>query len=527
MLSNFAHGMSSQELVVEVELTISAKSLLNKDVMSKSDPICLVYIQLPNNSTWQEHGRTEVMKNNCNPEFATKIIIGYRFEEQQKLKFKIYDIDGSSPVLDDHDFLGEAECSLGQIVSSVNFVTALRHPSFKSKGQLFIRAEEIDDSPKEEVEFLFSAEGFKKSGFFSKPDPFLEIFRENTVVHRTAFIKNNCNPQWPKFTVPMRALCTKNGQDVKLLLRSWNYNKNGNHKLLGEIDVTRNGICNAPQTFNLMNKGKISGKLYVKEAVPKRTYSFLDYVMGGTRLNCTIAIDFTASNGSPNTMGSLHYMGPSPTAYEQALQSVVSIIQDYDSDKQFPVLGFGAKIPPNGSLSHEFFVNMSSNPYCTGVEGVIEAYRNCLPVVQLHGGTHFAPVINHVTRFASTYPNGDHYFILLILTDGAISDMHDTKEAIIAASHLPISIIIVGIGNADFSSMMELDSDNRTLNLNGKFAIRDIVQFVAFRDFLSGADSDWASRELARALLAEVPTQFLAFMKYKNITPKGEGSHLI
>lgn len=225
--------------------------------MSKSDPICLVYIQLPNNSTWQEHGRTEVMKNNCNPEFATKIIIGYRFEEQQKLKFKIYDIDGSSPVLDDHDFLGEAECSLGQIVSSVNFVTALRHPSFKSKGQLFIRAEEIDDSPKEEVEFLFSAEGFKKSGFFSKPDPFLEIFKENTVVHRTAFIKNNCNPQWPKFTVPMRALCTKNGQDVKLLLRSWNYNKNGNHKLLGEIDVTRNGICNAPQTFNLMNKVKL------------------------------------------------------------------------------------------------------------------------------------------------------------------------------------------------------------------------------------------------------------------------------
>lgn len=40
-------------------------------------------------------------------------------------------------------------------------------------------------------------------------------------------------------------------------------------------------------------QGKISGKLYVKEAVPKRTYSFLDYVMGGTRLNCTIAIDFT------------------------------------------------------------------------------------------------------------------------------------------------------------------------------------------------------------------------------------------
>jgi hypothetical protein len=64
-------------------------------------------------------------------------------------------------------------------------------------------------------------------------------------------------------------------------------------------------------------------------------------------------------------------MGPSPTLYEQALQSVVSIIQDYDSDKQFPVLGFGAKLPPDGILSHEFFVNLTSSPFCAGVEGYI------------------------------------------------------------------------------------------------------------------------------------------------------------
>ena len=62
-------------------------------------------------------------------------------------------------------------------------------------------------------------------------------------------------------------------------------------------------------------------------------------------------------------------MGPTPTLYEQALQSVVSIISDYDSNKQFPVLGFGAKIPPTGELSHEFFVNMTPSPYCSGVGG--------------------------------------------------------------------------------------------------------------------------------------------------------------
>ena len=63
-------------------------------------------------------------------------------------------------------------------------------------------------------------------------------------------------------------------------------------------------------------------------------------------------------------------MGPTRTFYEEALLSVVTIIQDYDSDKHFPVLGFGAKIPPNGVLSHEFFVNLTSNPHCSRVEGM-------------------------------------------------------------------------------------------------------------------------------------------------------------
>lgn len=76
-----------------------------------------------------------------------------------------------------------------------------------------------------------------------------------------------------------------------------------------------------------------------------------------------------ASNGAPNEPNSLHYMGPTPTLYERALQSVVTIIQDYDSDKHYPVLGFGAKIPPVGTLQHEFFVNLTKNPFCAGVGG--------------------------------------------------------------------------------------------------------------------------------------------------------------
>ena len=52
------------------------------------------------------------------------------------------------------------------------------------------------------------------------------------------------------------------------------------------------------------------------------------------------------------------------------------------------------------------------------------------------------------------------YHVLLILTDGVIHDMQVTKQLIVQASELPLSIIIVGVGGGDFGQMEELDSDD-------------------------------------------------------------------
>lgn len=100
--------------------------------------------------------------------------------------------------------------------------------------------------------------------------------------------------------------------------------------------------------------------------------------------------------------------------------------------------------------------------------------------------------------------------------------MYDTKEAIVEASSLALSIIVVGIGNADFNAMEELDSDNCVLTApSGRTAQRDIVQFVPFNQFLSaGFNRDVARLHLAREVLREIPDQFMGFMKSKNINPK-------
>ncbi|XP_053714389.1 copine-3-like isoform X3 [Synchiropus splendidus] len=265
---------------------------------------------------------------------------------------------------------------------------------------------------------------------------------------------------------------------------------------------------------------KNSGVVSVKLCQVVKEYTFLDYIMGGCQLNFTVAVDFTGSNGDPRSPSSLHYISPhGVNEYLSAIWSVGNVIQDYDSDKMFPAFGFGAQIPPTWQVSHEFPLNFNmSNPFCAGVEGIVEAYRVCLPQVKLYGPTNFSPIINHVACFAKQalqQTTASQYFVLLIITDGVITDMDDTRSAIVNASRLPMSIIIVGVGGADFTAMEFLDGDDgRLRSQTGESAMRDIVQFVPFRQFQNSP-----KEALAKSVLAEVPGQLMEFCNTMKLKP--------
>lgn len=188
----------------------------------------------------------------------------------------------------------------------------------------------------------------------------------------------------------------------------------------------------------------------------------------------------------------------------------------------FEILGFGAKIPPNGEISHQFPLNGNpKQPHCSSIDEILLHYENCLKTVELYGPTNFAPVINNTIAIASEFQDGKHYFVLLIITDGIISDMKETKHAVISASSLPISIIIVGVGNANFNRMDQLDSDELRLRVDGRYAERDIVQFVPLNKFLKSNKSTKikSNAELAKNVLAEIPYQFVSYMEKVGYKP--------
>jgi hypothetical protein len=53
-----------------------------------------------------------------------------------------------------------------------------------------------------------------------------------------------------------------------------------------------------------------------------------------------------------------------------------------------------------------------------------------------------------------------NYYVLILLTDGSIDDYDDTVDKIVQASNLPLSIVLVGLGNGDFTLLKKLDQDN-------------------------------------------------------------------
>ena len=259
-----------------------------------------------------------------------------------------------------------------------------------------------------------------------------------------------------------------------------------------------------------------SGTINVIKCEVEKQPSVLDFIQGGCEMNLVVAIDFTASNGDPKLATSLHYRNPlSPNEYIKAIKAIGEVLSQYDSDQRFPCFGFGASV--NRVVSHCFPLNGNeANPEVHGVQGVLDAYADILNKVTLQGPTNFAQIIRKAASYATQCSQQDQrYVILLIITDGEISDMNATVNEIVAASVLPLSIVIVGVGNANFQKMDILDADDEPLiSSNGKKMARDIVQFVPFRDFRNAHYS-----KIAEVTLQEIPDQVLGYFKSMRITP--------
>ena len=504
-----------------ISIHVAAKNLPKLDIGSESDPLCVLFAL--NNGRYEEVDRTEVIWDNPNPNWVKTFKTMYVFETHQPLRFALYDCDSEKGSLENHDFIGFVDTTVQHLGSNLSqdLELPIKDKNGKDvKGKFVITAEQTTTSSSV-VNFSITVENLRKLKLFSRNNPYLIISKpsesgRNLPVFRSEVVPKTSTCTFKRFSIPMNALC--NGElQTPIVLSIFDYRS-------GKLDVLNGSTTLAVQTlmenqgtkFPLLDNRKEIGYIKINQIDIVQKPTFVDYLRSGLQLNLVTAIDFTASNRDPRDPQSLHHLNPNQlNQYENCILSVGNVLCPYDSDQQFPVFGFGGKI--NGILSHCFPLTFQpENPNVLGLDGILNAYRNSVSMVQLSGPTCFAPIIRAATELSHlSFQESHTYTILLIITDGVINDMVETIDAIVIATDAPLSIIIVGVGNADFSLMNQLDADETPLrSSNGIVMKRDIVQFVPFRSFLNSQ-----GYSLAAEVLAEVPSQVDEFCRSHGFIP--------
>ncbi|ORX82968.1 copine-8 [Anaeromyces robustus] len=550
---------TGKNICSKVEIRISCKDLPKFDTFSKSDPKVFIFIEKKNytgndvTSLWEKIDSTEVVKNNENPVFTKSFFIDYYFEMIQNLRFVVFDMDSDSEEWAKNDYIGYVEKTLGDLISGSNkdvytcdlltsIPSGIKVNNSKARKvvktpKLFVTIHEVNASPYD-MFFDISGSNLDKMDTFGKSDPFIVISRiedngSKVKVFETSVIKNTLNPVWKNLEIA-ETVFNGGDPDKTLIFDVYDWDKNSENDLIGSFKTTsrmlfdqkRYEIINEKKKEKKGSKYTNSGVITFDKVERTKKFTFMDFPMGGTEMAVSFAIDFTASNGEQTSPESLHYNKPdydpnnfyTLNEYQKAISSIGFVLEPYDSNRYMEIYGYGAKFFNRPKVEFDCALTGDQNqPSVYSVAGILNTYHNVLQTVDLYGPTNFSPIIRRITNEAKENlppPYQDQplskYHILTIITDGIISDMEKTKEAIIDACDAPLSIIIVGVGKEDFSKMNELDGDDKVLKYQNKASTRDIVQFVPLSKYIADPSL------LAAETLKEIPNQLLEFAtKYK------------
>ena len=426
--------------------------------------------------------------------FEKFFVCEYYFEKQQNLQITIY--KNNYPI--------NINTTLGCIIGSRRSTYIYK---FDGNETLIIKGEKMgknDDIL--DVKFCLKENGYEQSNYFYNNKLIYIITCKDKKIYLSEEISNE-----GKFDPIQIPTC--------LLLPFYTVSfYNSYNQLVTSFNKTIQDINNSNDKLQLKIPIANNNYLFLYDySEITLNYTFLDYIRAGVRICLSIGIDFTGSNGHPLDEGTLHSIkGNQPNDYERAIQYCGDIVAYYDYDQMFPVYGFGAVV--KGSYNKEasmcFNLNFLDNPEIYTIANVIKAYHECIEKdkITFSGPTEFAPIIQAV--ISRINEKDFNYHILMILTDGVIDDLQETIDALVYASVLPLSVIIVGIGNEDFKKMEVLDGDHVPLvSSNGNKRMRDLVQFVAFSKY----NND--EKALASEVLAEIPKQIVEYYKFKNLNP--------
>ena len=236
-----------------VELSVFCTNLKDKDVFSKSDPVCLLFEN--RGGRWLEIGRTEMILNNLNPRWTKKFYINRNSQEDhqssQDLKFEVYDWDNQSQQTNRQDFLGRAEVNIATILTSPGkqLSSSLKNGG---GGKITIMAEEIHFNAREKLRLQLEAHKLDRMDFLGSSDPYYLLYKKMAngqwaLVYKSEVIKNNCNPRWLIMERSVAELCNGDYQR-ELKIEIFDYDSTSKDDVIGEFVTNLQSLKNGVQS---------------------------------------------------------------------------------------------------------------------------------------------------------------------------------------------------------------------------------------------------------------------------------------
>ena len=473
----------------------------------KNIKINLIYYEDSKKTIQKSCGETEYGKFDSETKritFESFFLMDYHFEKEMPIEFHIYGDINATIYTNLPSIMGARGQKLQREIKGTDIILEVKGYSYRDKiySNLKLDVEINGKIAEKALKYSIIAKGSDE-----KPRDQKLYLSELQVG-----MKNGKSINFKQCVIPDIYICSdENYKTNKVCIELWDCQKN---KVIGEHSNFLNLLILNKYTVKF--DSSISGTLYID---PIKNYSFLDYLRGGMQISLSIAIDFTASNIAPNNPKSLHYLSFKKNQYELAIESCGDIIANYDYDKMYATYGFGGKFYGSLEVNHCFPLSGNeNNPEIFGIDGVLTRYREALKNSQLHGPTYFHYFIEKMNKKVLKQvesKNFNTYHILMILTDGIIEDTDETVNALVQSSFLPISVIIIGIGDADFTNMNILDADDVPLiDDKGRKSSRDLVQFVPFNNYKHDP------LKLGEEVLEEIPRQIVEYYQHQNISPK-------
>ena len=233
-------------------------------------------------------------------------------------------------------------------------------------------------------------------------------------------------------------------------------------------------------------------------------FTFFDYLNAGISIESYIGIDFSnGENHGPDTESNQYLL--TIAGFRETLFNFV---------RSFEVYGYGAKLKDKKDNSDFFNLSQNEDTLLTGYTNIEKAYLEILNKLEYCKSGVLSPLIYHIKDKIYKKYKPEIYSIIFLLMTNPIEkkDLEKCIDLFIENTYLPLSVVIIGIGDKDFTEIINM-SKLKHESSKGVEKRRNNIYFISMKNYNFNIDM------LKNRCLKEIPNQLVEYYNGNATTP--------